>query len=151
MNTVNQATSPVQTRLVPGTYRLSEECGPLRNDKRKKNDWRCNKIAAGTLFFYTEWTYAPSEEHPQATVTERRLFPVGCYGSEGVAPNESHLTRELEELLVAVDESPSLWLRREHSTAAGLDVLDNLFACGKLTLADVKWAANAQWPAKVGG
>jgi len=131
----------IQTKLKPGTYRLMRDIAPLRKDKRKTRDWKCNPVTAGTLFFYSEFTYSPHDD--DRSFTEHRLYPVGCYSSESVAPNESSATRELEELLIPVDDTPSLWLRREHSSRSGLAVLDRLCAEGKLTLAEVQAAAKA--------
>lgn len=131
-----------QTKLIPGTYRLLEDLPPLVNDKRKTRDWRCCPMKAGTLFFYQEWAYAPDEEKPSIRITEQRIYPVGCYQSESVAPNESSKTRQLEELLTREEETPSLWLRREHGSSVALGVLDELFSAGKVTMDDVELAAD---------
>lgn len=136
--------SKAQTRLEPGTYRLcGDDLPPLRSDKRKHNDWRYNTIHAGQLFFYNEWTYAPNEEKPEATVTEQRIYPVGRYETESVRPNESSETRILEESLVRLEETPSLWIRRAHGLHTGLRVLDVLVATGKLTMGQVMEIANS--------
>lgn len=129
----------VPTRLTPGTYRLIGDDHPaLRKDNRRKHDWKCQPIERGTVFFYTEHTYNPGDSERQAT--EQLLYPVGCYQHEGVAPNESSATRLLEECLERVEETPSLWLRRVHSTSTGLGALDILFEQGKLTMQDVQSA-----------
>jgi hypothetical protein len=130
-----------QTRLRPGPYRLVEDFGPLLKDKRRTRDWRCQVIKAGTIFFYSEWTYHPNEDKPEVSYTETRLYPVGAYSSESVSVNESEQTRDLEEMLVRIDETPSLWVRREHGGSTGLGALDVLCEEGKITLDDVKQAA----------
>ncbi len=133
--------STIQTKLKPGTYRLTVDMPALRDDKRRTRDWRCQPMELGTLFFYTEWTYSPCDD--ETKVTEHRLYPVRCHSSESVSPNETYTTRLLEESLMRVEETPSLWLRREHSSRTALGVLDTLFTSGKLTLADVQTATAA--------
>jgi hypothetical protein len=73
----------IQTKLTPGTYRCTENVSVLRDDKRRTSDWRYQPILAGTLFFYTEWTYEPCDDGRK--VTECRLYPVGKYSSEECA------------------------------------------------------------------
>jgi len=133
-----------QTRLVPGTYRFIGEMSALRNDKRRSSDWRYNPIKSGQLFFYKEWEYAPNDDRPDVTITEQRIYPVGDYEHMSVAPNETAKTRDLEEALIPVEDTPSLWIRREHSVSFGLTVLDALVASGRISLMDVKiYAATA--------
>lgn len=135
-------TTKAQTKLTPGTYRLLGDLPPLRQDKRKTRDWRYLPMKAGTLFFYKEWTYAPGDDESKL-FTEQRLYPVGDYEHDSVSPNESYLTRQLEETLATLTDTPSLWLRREHSGRTALGVLDRLASDGKFTLADVQAATVA--------
>ena len=130
----------IQTKLTPGTYRLLDDLPALRKDKRR-NDWRYKPMKAGTRFFYTEWTYSPSDDDRK--VIECRLYPVGDYSHDSVSPNESSQTRDLEELLVRVEETPSLWMRREHESGTALGALDQLLIAGKITMEDVQAAADA--------
>jgi hypothetical protein len=133
-----------QTKLVPGTYRLIGEMPALRKDNRRTSDWRYNPIKPGQLFFYKEWEYAPNDDRPYVKIIEQRLYPVGDYEHMSVAPNESAETRNLEESLIQVEDTPSLWVRREHSARFALDVLDALVASGRISLMDVKiYAATA--------
>jgi hypothetical protein len=127
-----------QTKLAPGTYRCLADFPPLRKDNRRSTDWRYNPIKHGTLFFYKEWEYTPNDDKPEVVITEQRIYPVGDYEHLSVAPNESTATRDLEESLIRIEDTPSLWLRREHCTRMGLDVLDGLVLSGRLTLADVQ-------------
>ena len=115
-----------QTRLVPGTYRLREDLPALRKDGRRSRDWRYQPIKAGTLFFYSE---------PGA------LWPAGEHSHDSVPIDESIATRYLEELLVRVDETPSHWVRREHSSSFACDILDGLLTLGKITMPDIQQAA----------
>lgn len=137
--------SKAQTRLTPGTYILKSlyPLDALREDKRRTNDWRYNPIRVGQRFFYKEWTYAPGDDET-ITSTEQRIYPVGDYEHLSVKPGESDRTRQLEELLVRVEDTPSLWLRREHSLYCGLQVLDVLVATGKVTLAEIQAIANKE-------
>jgi|SRR6478609_3532095 len=136
--------SKAQTKLVPGTYRLQVDLPALRKDLRKHDsDWRCRVIQAGTLFFYTEWTYAPNEDKPDVTITEQRIFPVGGSSVRGVQPNESYEARLLEESLVRVPDTATFFLQREHGGQTAMRVIDTLIAAGKITLAEVMAIANS--------
>lgn len=137
-------TSSSQAMLTPGTYRLCEDLAPLRADKRKTTDWRYMPIKAGTLFFYKEWTYAPGDDETK-TITEQHLYPIGSYEHDSVTPNESALTRQLEESLLPIADTPSRWLRREHGGNTALGVLDQLALAGKITLAEVQAATAAYY------
>lgn len=133
-----------QTRLEPGTYRLIMDFPPLREDKRKMRDWRYKPIKIGTLFFYKEWTYAPGDDETRLH-TEQRLYPTGDYEHISVSPNESMATRQLKDLLTRVDDTPSLWIRREHGGSSALGALDVLVADGKVTLQEVQQAVERYW------
>lgn len=136
-------TAKHQTRLVPGVYRLREDLPALRNDKRKTRDWRCRPMARGTLFFYQEVTFYPFDD--ARTYTEQRIWPIGEYEHFGVSPGESYDTRQLEEMLERQEETPSQWLRREHSgTAVAHGTIDKLFEQGKITIEDVQQACR-EW------
>lgn len=133
-----------QTKLVPGTYRLQENLPPLRKDARKSgSDWRYRLMRAGTLFFYTEWTYAPNEEKPDVTITEQRIFPIGSSSIRGVSPNESYKTRQLEELLIPVSDTATFFMLREHGGQTAMRVIDKLIELGKTTLDEVREIANS--------
>lgn len=128
--------SKVQTKLVPGTYRLAYGIDPLRADKRKTADWRYLPQPAGTLFFYKEWTYDPMDNG--AMVTVQRIYLYNGYEHQSVAPNDSYEARLLEEALVLLEEKPSFWILREHSKTYALDVLDVLVATNRLTFEEVQ-------------
>lgn len=128
-------------KLTPGTYRLTADLEALLKDKRRTRDWSFNPIKTGTLFFYTEWTYSPADDGRM--VTERRLYPVGRYSSESLSPYaDQKAFRKLEALLERIDETPSLWLRREHEIGTGLRVLDALAKAGIVTLETIQNIAN---------
>ena len=135
-NAIEVSMATIQTRLKPGTYRLREDVPPLRVDKRRTRDWRYNPIKAGMRFFYKEWTYSPRDD--EFKITEHRLYPVGDYEHDSVTPDESTNTRILEELLERVEETPSLWIRREHGGWYALEVLDRLWADGTISMAQVQ-------------
>lgn len=129
-----------QTKLIPGTYHLTVDLPALRKDKRRSTDWRCQPMKAGTLFHYTEWTYVPGDD-PEVTLTEQRIYPVGGYEHESVRPDETISTRDLEECLSRVDETASLWLRRNsHGGFTVFGVIDELVSSGKISMVDVQEA-----------
>jgi hypothetical protein len=135
----------IQTKLVPGTYRLTEDLPPLVNDKRRSRDWKCCPMKRGQLFFYTEWTYAPDEERPERMRTEHRLYPLGSYQHDSVSPDLSSATRVLEECLERVDETPGLWFRREHSGGSPFGAIDELCKQGRFSLQDFKDAVESYY------
>lgn len=126
----------VDSSVLPeGTYRLRAGVPAPAPDKRKRHDWRARGAKAGDLFVVT--TYFVDPKAPRWLVT----YPSGEYAHYSVRLHEHP---ELVELLEPVQETPSLWLAREHN---GLrithGILDRLVADGTVTLDQVKAAATA--------
>ena len=126
--------------LTPGTYRLTKDLPPLKIDRRKTHDWRYLPMSADSLFAYTEWDMGP----PGTPVMKRDLRPSGGYDPVDPTNISPYDCRELVAALEPIEDTPSLWLAREHS-GLGLarGILDCLVAAGKITLEDVKSAAAA--------
>lgn len=126
-----------QTRLAPGTYRLQVDLPPLRSDKRRSSDWRYLPMLAGQLFFYTECVWTPNDDKPEVQIADQCIYPINKSGVTAVKPNETSATRQLEEALVRVEETATLYLTREHGGQTAMRVLDVLITKGLISLDEI--------------
>jgi hypothetical protein len=111
-----------------GTFRVTQDLPAVRPDKRKTRDWRAMPIKKGELLavrycdVYKRW----------------HIFPDGGYEHEAVLLKD---VPDLVRALEPVEDTPSLWLKREHGRIhAAPGILDVLVAEGTLTMAQVKEA-----------
>jgi hypothetical protein len=126
----------------PGTYRLSVTLPPLAKDGRRHSDWRYLPLLRGTLFIYTEHfeDHKVQGKRKPVTIVQRWLRPVGKLMAIDPFTSRYFNARDLVAALVPVEETPSMYLRREHNVtpSTATHLIDLLAEQGKLTLDEVK-------------
>lgn len=125
--------------LTPGTYRTSRDVAAISPDRRMRRDWRATAVKKGTIVHVR-----PFQLDDDRTVLE--LWA-------GEWPHQSIGVRDAAELIAAlepVQDTPGLWMDREHNGYGARMILNQLVKDGVVTLDQVKAAyehANDEEPA----
>lgn len=132
-------TMTTKNTICPGTYRLKRDMPALKPDKRKRYDWRADMVKADTLFCVDQGFYGHN-------VDIFHMWPSGDYEStaEPLCVDGVISKPDWADALEPVQETPSMWFRREHNgyRNLGRDVLDRLVADGVITLSTVQRIVN---------
>lgn len=118
--------------LAFGTYRLTEDFVSPWADGRKRDWWNKRTIKKGTLFQVQKSWGLDLQTRKIVEYDGFAFVPVGCASDLSCLEDS---WRGLLDLLVPIEETPSLYLQRTHRDG-GL-VLDRLLAAGKITMQDV--------------